>query len=270
MFSVALDIFQLNKVTHQGKDYDCMVVCVDRHSGWIIAVPCLYRGLTGAKVANLMYEQWRPYGIPSLITTDQGSHFISGGWKTLCGRMGIRQAYSQAYHHQANGRAERAGQQLQEKLRKLYVESRINWVEALPRVLDKIHDTMGEGGYSPYEILFGRERPLANLPYEPEHECEDALDFFKRQDRIDKEVARVLNEKHANQAAYINGKEVEQSVFQKEDLVWYKRPPNTGEKLDSRWLGPAAVIEREGDRSYVIELKPQFYIKAPRALLKPY
>ena len=33
MYSVALDSFQLNKVTHQGKDYDCMVVCVDRHSG---------------------------------------------------------------------------------------------------------------------------------------------------------------------------------------------------------------------------------------------
>ena len=62
----------------------------------------------------------------------------------MCGCLGIRQAYSQAYHHQENGRAERAGQQLQEKLRKLYVESRLNWVEALPQVLDRIHDTIGE------------------------------------------------------------------------------------------------------------------------------
>ena len=41
MFSVALDVFQLNKVSFQGKEFDCMVVCVDRHSGWIIAVPFL-------------------------------------------------------------------------------------------------------------------------------------------------------------------------------------------------------------------------------------
>ena len=50
-------------------------------------------------------------------------------------------------------------------------------VEAIPQVLDRIHDTVGEAGYSPYEILFGRERPLAGLPYEPEHECEDAVSF---------------------------------------------------------------------------------------------
>ena len=52
--------------------------------------------------------------------------------------------------------------------------------------------------------------------------------------------------------------------------MWYKRPPNSGKKVDSRWLGPAAIIEREGERSYVVELKPQYFIKAPRSLLKPY
>ena len=81
--------------------------------------------------------------------------------------MGVRQAYSQAYHHQANGRVERAGQQILEILRKLNAEQKINWVEALPQVLDRIHDVKGESGFSPYQILFGRERPLAGIPYTP-------------------------------------------------------------------------------------------------------
>ena len=143
-----------------------------------------------------MVEHWRFFGIPSIVTTDQGAQFISAWWRTLCGRLGIRQAYSQAYHHQANGRAESAGQHLMEKMRKIFVEGRINWVEALPIVIDRIHDTIGESGYSPYEIVFGRQRPLANLPYEPVHECEDAISFFNRQERIDKEVANILQEKH--------------------------------------------------------------------------
>ena len=86
MFSVALDVFQLNKVSFQGKEFDCMVVCFDRHSGCIIALPFLYRGLTGAKVAHAMVEKWRWFGISSLVTSDQGSPFISAWWKTMCAR----------------------------------------------------------------------------------------------------------------------------------------------------------------------------------------
>ena len=126
-----------------------------------------------------MYEyQWRPFGVPATISSDQGSHFISSWWDTLCHLMGIRQAYSQAYHHQAIGRAERAGQQIMEKLRKLQVHDKVNWVETLPRVLDRIHDLPGETGFTPSEILFGRHRPLSGLPLPIPHVCEDALQFF--------------------------------------------------------------------------------------------
>jgi len=80
----------------------------------------------------------------------------------------------------------------------------MNWVEALPQVLDRIHDVPGESGLSPYQILFGRERPLAGIPYSPPRECEDACQFFKRMEEIDRQVAEVLNEVHAAQARRVN------------------------------------------------------------------
>ena len=52
--------------------------------------------------------------------------------------------------------------------------------------------------------------------------------------------------------------------------VWYRRPEGSGDKLDSRWLGPAIVKGREGARSYVIELKPDMQMKVHRSFLKPY
>ena len=117
MVSVALDLFNMPQCKHEGEMYDMMAVCVDRHSGWMVAIPTQNKGLTGAKVAKKMIQyQWRPFGIPSLITSDQGSHFTGEWWKTMCAELGMRQTYSQAYHHQANGRAERAGQQIMEKL----------------------------------------------------------------------------------------------------------------------------------------------------------
>jgi hypothetical protein len=88
--------------------------------------------------------------------------------------------------------------------------------------------------------------------------------------RINKEVAAVLDEKHKKQAQSINAQRAEASPLKVGDLVWYLRPADSGEKVDSRWIGPAAVVECEGERSYVIELKPQFFMKARRSMLKPY
>ena len=123
-------------IQYEGNFFDTIAVCVDRHSGWIVAIPCLAKGLTGAKLAKEMVKhQWRPFGIPSIISSDQGSHFTSTWFQNLCSLLGIRQAYSQAYHHQANGRVERAGQQIMEILRKLHADEKVNWVEALPRVV---------------------------------------------------------------------------------------------------------------------------------------
>ena len=82
------------------------------HSGWVVGVPELNKGLTGAKVARAMLQtQWTIFGVPSIITSDQGSHFVSAWWQTICAGLGVRCAQAQAYHYATNGRAEVAGQQ---------------------------------------------------------------------------------------------------------------------------------------------------------------
>jgi len=44
------------------KKYDCVVVCVDRHSGWMVAIKRERKGLTGAKVAKKMLKfQWQTF-----------------------------------------------------------------------------------------------------------------------------------------------------------------------------------------------------------------
>ena len=79
----------------------------------------------------------------------------------MCQRLGIRQAFSQAHRPQANGRAEVAGRVIKDIMTKLAQTERLNWVEALPRVLRIRHDTYDPVmGMSPYQVMFGRERSL--------------------------------------------------------------------------------------------------------------
>ena len=94
---------------------------------------------------------------------------------------GVRVAYGQAYHHQANGRAEAAGQQVTRCSRKIIAdeeEEGVAWLDLLPKALRFIHDMPGEGELSPYEV-FGRHRPLAHLPYFLEKPAPDAVAFME-------------------------------------------------------------------------------------------
>ena len=84
MVHVALDLFSIAPTTYQGKSYDSILVCVDRLSGWTIAVPCEKRGLTSKRAAQLILDKWEMFEIPEVITSDQGKHFVGVWWQNLC------------------------------------------------------------------------------------------------------------------------------------------------------------------------------------------
>ena len=236
-----------------------------------MARPAPRLGLTAERAAHMMLENgWDSFGVPSVITSDQGSQFVGQWWRTMCARLGIRQAYSQAYRAQANGRAEVAGKALIGILRKLQVGGETNWVEALPRVLRMYHDTPGESGLSPYQILFGRDRNCAGVPYEPVRECEGARVFFDRMSKVDQLVAKVLNEKHEKDARRVNQSRTKPPPYQPQEWVWVLRPPNTGTKLETWWVGPMQVVRRVGDQSYQVEIRPGVMHDVHQDQMKPF
>ena len=273
MASVAIDIFHLPEIEWQNQLYDTFVLCVDRHSGWMIARPTQDRGLTGEKVAHLLIDTaWGEMGVPSIITSDQGPQFVSQWWQTMCARLGIRQAYSQAYHHQANGRAEVAGRILKDTLRALLVDKNISWVEALPRALRIIHDTPDPvTGLSPYEIMFGRPRNMATLPWDPQQKCEEAEDFLTKMAEIDKEIAQRLNSHHEKQQASQNKKRPQDPhIYKPNDMAWILRPNETvGVKLDTRWHGPYRVLTRVGEFSYQVKMADNSIFDVHVSHMKP-
>ena len=55
-FSVSIDIFSLPSTVWEGQEFDCVVLCVDRLSGWMVAKPSQKLGLTSEKAAHLMMD----------------------------------------------------------------------------------------------------------------------------------------------------------------------------------------------------------------------
>ena len=178
MRSVARDVFAMPEVTVEGETYDCVILAVDRHSGYIVAVPGKKSkkkdkkdkhgvGLQAKTVANAMIRHWLTiFDVPAVICSDWGSQFVGTWLKTMCKHMGIRHAKTVAYQSRSNGRAEVAGRQMFEKFRQLHIDEPVrNWYNSLWRVLQAYHDLPGPTGLSPHRILFLRDRVSRTLPW---------------------------------------------------------------------------------------------------------
>ena len=161
---------------------------------------------------------------------------------------------------------------MQRKLRHLSEENpSLTWVEILPRAAQKINDSPGESGLSPYQILTGRSRNLAGVPIPVEREAQDALNFVRRQKEIDEKVAGIMNDLHEKVSARINAGRKDPPEFVVGDLVWFLRPPSlTANKALPRWVGPCPIIERQGRASYLIEIRPGAPQAVHRSQLKPF
>ena len=178
MRSVAMDIFAMPEVTVEGETYNCVILAVDRHSGYIVAVPGKKSkkkdkkdkhgvGLQAKTVANAMIRHWLLiFDVPAVICSDRGSQFVGTWFKTMCKHMGIRHAKTLAYLRRSNGRAGVAGRQMFERFRQLHIDKPGRYsYNLLWRVLQAYHDLLGPTGLSLHRILFLRDQVSRTLPW---------------------------------------------------------------------------------------------------------
>ena len=138
----------------------------------------------------------------------------------------------------------------------MHTDEKLNWVEALPRILRIYHDTPGESGLAPFHMLYGRDRNLAGVPYTEPRECESALKFFQRMEEIDKKISEKLNTLHIKENERHNAPLKEPTPFKPGDWVWVLRPRGSNvSKLDTWWVGPVEVVKRVGNLSYQVKIK---------------
>ena len=91
-----------------------------------------------------------------------------------------------------------------------------------------------------------------------------------RMKSIHEKVASVWNHKHSREERAFNKGRAQPPPFCIGDLVWYIGPPGSGNKLDTRWIGPGVVVAKEGESSYQIEIKPGHTMGAQGGALKLY
>ncbi len=152
--------------TVRGKRY--LLVIIDRFSRWVEAVPSADQGAQTV-IKFLTREVIPRFGIPSQISSDNGSAFIQRTVKTVIQQLRIKQRLGCVYHPQSQGLVERVNGTLKAKFNKICADTKLNWVDALPLALMSYRmQTNRITNLTPHEMLTGRPMPVPYLrgPYE--------------------------------------------------------------------------------------------------------
>lgn len=240
------------------------LVIIDSFTKWIEAYPTRNNtALTTAK--KLINEAIARFGIPEIIDSDQGPHFIGETVKHLSIALGIDWKLHIAGHPQASGLVERSNRTLKTAMRKMVNSSGKNWDVHLPLILMSIRSTIGSHGFTPHEIMIGRKMRT------PEHwwvQGGAPPDGFQQNIKMSQWVEQLLNyitemqlkvahQLGANQEGMDKRldhkfKYIEWDIGTK---VLYKWFSETGHVLGPKWVGPYPIVNKASPTVYQLAIK---------------
>ena len=283
MRSVAMDLFAMPGVTVEGETYDCVILALDRHSGYIVAVPGKKSkkknkkakhgmGLQAKTVANAMIRHWLTIcDVRAVICSDRGSQFVGTWFKTMCKHMGIRHAKTVAYHSRSNGWAEVAGRQMFETFRQLHIdEPGRNRYNLLWRVLQAYHDLSGPTRLSPHRILFLRDRVSRTLPWLNHGKvARDASAMMAEADNTAAKVCKALQDEHEKRAKYFKQGEVKKYALR--DTVWAEQHHKDvlSRHRQASWYVPGVIVRKVGQDVYAVGVGDNKILDRDHTQLRP-
>ncbi|KAF8684225.1 Chromo (CHRromatin Organization MOdifier) domain [Rhizoctonia solani] len=145
------------------KEYDSILVVVDRFSKMMHLVPCKETA-TAEDVAQMFLEHvWKLHGTPKRTVSDRGTTFNSKFLKALYKSLQITPSFSTAYHPQSDGQTEIKNQWLEAYLRPFVNHRQSDWVDWLP-LAEFAHNNARSGatGKLPFE-MYGRSPVISPL-----------------------------------------------------------------------------------------------------------
>ena len=135
-----------------------VLVIVDRFSRWPEAIP-LPDSKTQTILDAFMHNWLSLYGVPTQLTTDCGSQFLSKDWKDAMTFLGIHHIHTTTYHPQNNELAERTIQTIKKSLKTFSEDS--NWHFFLPLTMLALRALVKEDlDSTASEIVFGTQLRL--------------------------------------------------------------------------------------------------------------
>jgi hypothetical protein len=202
------------------------------------------------------------YGAMETLISDKGSIFTSKLFREICRLLRIDKIYTTSYHAQSNSMIERKHRDVANIIAKYTERGEDNWCEHVPYVAMAINSQISSAtGYSPYQLLFGREiqlpfdaiiapsqetyDPDTHFPTELHDRLQRALVTTRRNNRIALEKSKRYYDSKSKDVQYRIG-----------DLVYLYTPVlhklDRNKKFKSFWDGPYRITDNPFPSDYRI------------------
>lgn len=243
--------------------HEYLLTAIDRYTRWPEAFPLT--NMSAYAVADKLVSQWfSRFGVPDIVTTDQGRQFESELFTALSHTYGFRHIRTSPYHPQANGLVERLHRPLKAALA---AHNYTQWTKSLPTVLLALRSIVKpELGCSPAEMVYGT---TLRLPGEFFHAVQPEPNA--------PELVRVLKESMFLLRPTPGTDHSKRSIFVPEELHTathvFLRIDSTRKPLQPRYDGPFPVLDRN-NKNFKLQLhnrtswiaidrlKPAFLLRA--------
>ena len=243
------------------EQYRYVLTMVDRATRYCFAVPI--KDGSAITIAKAIFSDLiSKFGLVDCLVSDRGLNFISPVIQHLCKLLGTKRILTSAYRPQSNGLVESFNKIFKAKLLSLVGDNPELWPRYVDSVAYSLRNTVVDStGYTPYELMFGREPKLLltlgenALKSHPSKSVRRYLAELRTQLNYLWSEARATEEKQKQVMKDNYDKKSKPYEYQEGDRVWIHSPRLTlgsTRKFRDKYVGPYILCQRTSENNFKV------------------